>query len=187
MLYRPVSLKDAAALAAIHGYYVERTAITFVCATPTEESFREKIADIGSMYPFIVCEEAGKVLGFAYASALRPHDAYRWDVELSIYVEQGSHSHGVGTGLMERLLRLLRRQGFLNAYSCITLPNPKSLALHKHFDFAEVGMFPRSGYKLGAWHDVIWLCLTLGSLEGEPKEPVPFAQLTDVEKARLLE
>lgn len=187
MLYRPVSLEDAAALAAIHGYYVERTAITFVCAQPTEASFREKITEVSAAYPFIVCEDAGKVLGFAYASALRPHDAYRWDVELSIYVEPESHSRGVGTGMMERLLRLLRRQGFLNAYSCITLPNPKSLALHKHFGFAEVGMFPRSGYKLGAWHDVIWLCLALGSMEGEPKEPVPFARLTDAEIARLME
>lgn len=186
MLYRAAMPADVARLAAIYGYYVENTAITFVCVPPTESDFQQKITDIGSRYPFLVCEDAGQVQGFAYASALRPHDAFRWDVEISIYVAEGCHSRGAGTGLMERLLRLLRRQGFLNAYSCITLPNDKSLALHRHFGFAEVGLFPHSGYKLGTWHDVIWLCLTLGEIGHAPQEPIPFCQLSQEETAVLL-
>lgn len=187
MLCRPAQPADAPRMAEIHAHYVRNTAITFVCTPPTAASFAAKLADLSPRYPFLVAEEDGEVIGFAYASPLRPHDAYRWDVELSLYLAPDRLGRGAGTALMERLLRLLRRQGFLNAYSCITVPNDRSMALHRRFGFAQVGLFPHAGYKLNAWHGVCWLCKALGGFDGVPPEPTPFSALTESEVSVLLQ
>lgn len=176
MLFRRVRLSDAAELAEIHRPYVEKTSITFMCKTPTRESFEEKIKAIEPLYPFIVCEEDGKPVAFAYASQLRPHDAYQWDVELSVYVDDKHHRQGIGSALYVRLLRLLKIQGFLNAYAVITVPNEASMGLHQRFGFRQVGMFPSTGFKLGAWRDVVWLCLPLGEFPAYPVPPTPFSK-----------
>ena len=73
--------------------------------------------------------------------------------------------------LMEELLAAVEKQGYLNAYSCITMPNDRSVGLHKKFGFEELGRFPNSGYKLGQWHDVIWMGKNLYTPEGDPEEP----------------
>ena len=186
MCCRPACARDAARLADIYAPYVADTAITFATAMPTEAEFAEKIARVGTTFPFLVCEEEGRVLGYAYAATYRVREAYRWDVEISIYVDMSCRSRGVGRVLMERLLRCLRAQGYQNAYSCITLPNPRSIGLHKHFGFEELGVFPRTGYKLDAWRDVIWLQLALGSHDAAPAEPTPFSALPHEEVDRIL-
>ena len=71
---------------------------------------------------------------------------------------------------MEACLQLLTAQGYLNACSCITLPNAASEALHRRFGFVRWGVFPRTGYKLGAWHDVLWMGKALGDFAGAPGE-----------------
>ena len=115
MRCRPACARDAARLADIYAPYVADTAITFATAMPTEGEFAEKIARIGATFPFLVCEEEGRVLGYAYAATYRVREAYRWDVELSIYVDTSCRGRGVGKALMERLLRCLRAQGYQNA------------------------------------------------------------------------
>ena len=75
---------------------------------------------------------------------------------------------------MAALLESVEKQGYLNAYSCITMPNDRSVGLHKKFGFEELGRFPRSGYKHGKWHDVIWMGRPLAELndaDGDPAEP----------------
>ncbi len=177
MLIRPATTADGAALCAIYRPYVMETAITFICKEPTAESFSEKIASLMPQYPFIVCEENGRPLGYAYASALRPHDAYQWDAELSVYVDREHHGHGIGRRLYAALLELLQIQGYQTVYGVLSLPNEKSLALHAAFGFETLGVFPKSGYKLDKWHDIIWLQKTLGDFPNDPKPPKPFSQL----------
>ncbi len=184
MLIRPARTEDAPAIAAIYGHYVRHTAITFNTAQPSAAHYREQLCQ--GVYPFLVCEKAGEILGFAYAGAFRPHDAYRWDAELTIYLRPGQEGRRLGERLLRPLLTLLRRQGFLTAYSCVTLPNPRSVGLHKRLGFTELGVFPHTGYKLGQWRDVVWLSLSLRTFDGTPAEPVAFADLPPVEVAALL-
>ena len=184
MPVRPARVEDAPAIAAIYSHYALNTVITFATRAPTPEHYARQIA--AGAYPFLVLEEAGQVVGFAYAGAFRPHDAYRWDVELTIYLRPGQEGRHAGRALMAPLLALLRRQGFLLAYSCVTLPNPRSIGLHRHFGFGELGVFPRTGYKLDAWRDVIWLQLALGSHDAAPAEPTPFSALPREEVDRIL-
>ena len=186
MRCRPACARDAARLADIYAPYVADTAITFATAMPTEGKFAEKIGCIGAAFPFLVCEEEGRVLGYAYAATYRVREAYRWDVELSIYVDKSCRGRGVGKALMERLLRCLRAQGYQNAYSCITLPNERSIGLHTRFGFTQIGLFQQAGYKLGKWHDVVWLRLPLGDFPESPAEPTPFSALAPEKLAALM-
>lgn len=169
MLIRPARSADAADVAAIYAHYVANTAITFATQAPTEADFTARIRQ--KRYPFLVCEEEARVTGFIYAAPFRQKEAYRWDVELTIYLAPGSEGRGTGSALMERCLAELTRRGFLNAYSCITLPGERSVGLHRRFGFVQLGLFPKTGYKAGAWHDVVWMGKTLGDFSGAPAEP----------------
>lgn len=168
-MIRFATFADASTVAAIYAHYVHRTSITFVAEAPTAADFVSRISD--PRYPFLVAEHNGRVVGFAYASMFRTKAAYRWDVEFSIYLAPGIEGQGIGSRLMEELLAAVEKQGYLNAYSCITMPNDRSVNLHKKFGFEELGRFPRSGYKMGQWHDVIWMGLRLAEAEGDPEEP----------------
>ena len=175
MLIRPAWASDAPAIANIYGWYAANTAITFAEEGPTAADFALRIAD--TRYPFFVAEEDGAVCGFIYAAAFRQKDAYRWDVELTIYLAPGLEGHGTGSLLMDACLQALTRQGYLNAYSCITLPNDRSVGLHRRHGFAELGVFPKTGFKLGRWHDVVWLGRQLAPQDGVPDEP---RRITDI-------
>lgn len=185
MMIRPARPEDAPAIADIYGYYVRETAITFATVQPSPQQFADQISE--GRYPFLAAEEENAVIGFAYAHAYHPKEAYRWDVELTIYLRHGLEGRGAGSRLMHALLNILRRQGYLLAYSCITLPNPASLALHRRFGFTELGIFPRNGYKLGRWCDVIWLQRPLGEALPSPQEPQAFSTLSPAEVQQLID
>lgn len=169
MLLRYAAPGDAAQIAAIYRRYALTTAITFATEGPTEAEFAARIADL--RYPFLVAEEDGNVAGFVYAGAFREKEAYRWDVEMTIYLAPEHTRQGLGRRLMEKCLGLLQAQGYLTAYSCITLPGEASVGLHRKCGFEALGVFPRTGYKLGRWHDVVWMSRTLGAFDGAPREP----------------
>ena len=172
MTIRPATSADAPAIAAIYDHYARETCVTFNTQGPSAEHYAEQITE--GRYPFLAAEKAGEVVGFAYAAAFRPHDAYRWDVELTIYLRPGMEGQGIGSQLMAALLHDLTRLGYLTAYSCVTVPNERSVALHKRFGFTELGVFPNTGYKHGQWHGVLWLSKTLGELANPPAEPRAF-------------
>ncbi len=179
MIIRRARAADAPAIHDIYAHYVLNTAITFATHAPSAQEYAAHMADL--RYPFLAAEEDG-IAGFAYAASFREKEAYRWDVELTIYLAPGQEKRGTGSLLMAELLRLLSQQGYLNAYSCITLPNEGSIRLHRRFGFDELGVFPRSGFKLNRWHDVIWLGKALGECSQAPQEPRPLPPLTETEE-----
>ena len=128
-LFRLATEADAQALLAIYAPYTRGTA-SFEDGPPALEEFAARIRDISAVYPYIVCEVDGEIAGYAYAHLYKERAAYRWNVEVTIYLSPAFHRRGIGRALMERLLEMLRRQGVRMAYSCITLPNPASTGLH---------------------------------------------------------
>ena len=168
-MIRYANFADARVIAAIYAHYVHKTSITFVAEAPTTADFVSRISD--PRYPFFVAENNDRVVGFAYASMFRTKAAYRWDVEVSIYLAPGIEGEGIGSELMEELLAAVEKQGYINVYSCITMPNDRSVNLHKKFGFEEIGRFRRAGFKMGQWHDVIWMGKNLYIPEGDPEEP----------------
>ena len=148
---------DAATLLAIYAPYVENTAITFEYEVPTIEDFTNRIEKTLGKYPYLVAEEDGVVVGYAYASTYYARAAYDWAVELSIYVSLDSRGQGVGTKLYDALEYLLDQMGYVHFLACISLPNEASLTLHRKRGYQQVAHFPKIGYKFNRWHDIVWL------------------------------
>lgn len=175
---RSAAPDDAAALRAIYAQYID-TPVTFEYALPTADEFRRRIGTTLAEYPYLVWEQDGRPLGYAYAHRFREREAYRWGAELSVYVDAGAHGRGVGRALYEELMRLLKLQGIRTVYGCITLPNDKSVGLHESLGFAAAGVFHAAGFKNGAWHDVIWYEKALMPFDERPAPPVPYPDVTE--------
>lgn len=165
---RPAAAADFAAIAAITNHYIRTTAIHFghaeVTAADLAAGWREHL----DLYPWLVAEQDGALLGYAKAGAFRTRAAYRWTTELGLYVAPDRHRHGVGRSLYRRLLALLAAQGFRSAIGGITLPNPPSVALHEALGFRPTGVVRAAGWKLGRWHDVGFWQLELQAGDAAP-------------------
>jgi L-amino acid N-acyltransferase YncA len=185
---RLATAADAAAIAAIYAHYVSRTVITFEIDPPPDAAeFTQRLGKIGARYPWLVIEGDGRVLGYAYAGEHRVRAAYRWNVEVGIYLDTTTHRRGLGRRLYAALFELLRRQGYVNAYGVIALPNAASVGLHEALGFVHEALFPQSGFKAGAWHDVGWWSLRLQPPPLPPGEPVPLPAMDPAEIAAVLE
>lgn len=179
-MIRLADISDSPRIAEIYRFYVENTAITFDEKTPTPRSIAEKIEALRSMYPFIVLEEEGLIHGFAYLSPYRPHSAYRWSVENSVYLHPDSRGRGRGTRLLSVLIQLARLQGFATMYAVIAPPNPESIRLHEKLGFRHLACFTKTAFKAGSWRSIEWMELRLLPpevfIDGTiPSEPLPFA------------
>jgi L-amino acid N-acyltransferase YncA len=173
---RLASASDAAAAAAIYAPYVTGAVISFEAVPPSLEEMASRIASTLSYAPYLVYEKDGEVLGFAYAARHRERAAYRWSVDVSVYVHERAHRQGVGRALYTSLFALLRLQGFYAAHAGITLPNPRSVGLHEAVGFVPVGVYRSVGFKMGGWHDVGWWQLPLLDRTGQPAAPLSLAE-----------
>jgi phosphinothricin acetyltransferase len=177
---------DAAGVQAIYAPEVVETVISFELEPPSVAEMGRRIRETLPTYPWLVFEEEGRVLGYAYASAHASRAAYRWSVDLAVYIGRGARRRGVGRALYASLIRVLARQGYYNAYGGITLPNPGSVALHEAMGFEPVGVYRAVGWKFGAWRDVGWWALALATRPPVPAEPRPLAAVPFEELASLL-
>jgi phosphinothricin acetyltransferase len=171
---------DAAAIRAIYAPNVESSAISFELQPPTVEEMAARMAKISSQYPWLVCEIDGVVAGYVYACQHRERAAYRWAVDVTVYVDAAHHRRGVGRALYTTLVELLRQQGYFKAYAGITLPNPGSVGVHEAAGFGPVAVYPNVGYKMGQWRDVGWWQLQLRPETADPSEPVPIGTVRDL-------
>ena len=156
-LIRKVTENDSKEILDIYSYYIENTIATFETETPSLESFARRIKSMSEVYPYFVCTSDDSVIGYAYASRHHERAAYRYDVDVSIYIKNDMCEKGIGTELYSRLFEELSLQNYYNAYALIALPNEKSFALHRKFGFKEIGIHRNTGYKFGKWLDVLWL------------------------------
>jgi phosphinothricin acetyltransferase len=164
--------RDAAAIAAIYAPEVHSGVVSFEAEPPSAEEMRRRIEEGAREYPWLVAERDGAVAGYAYGSRHRGRAAYRWTVEVTVYVDAARRRSGVGRELYEALLPLLARQRLHLAVAGITLPNAGSVALHEAVGFKPVGVYPEIGHKFGAWHDVGWWQALLRAARAEPEEPL---------------
>lgn len=169
--------EDAQDILNIYRNYIVDSAVSFETAAPTPEEMAGRIRKSLAKYCWLVWEEEGRAAGYAYASQHRERAAYRWVVDVSIYIGQTWQNRGVGKALYTALFSILRLQGYSNAYSCICLPNQGSVAIHESLGFRKIGHFSQVGYKLGQWWDVGWWELILLDKKTLPSEPVPLNKL----------
>jgi L-amino acid N-acyltransferase YncA len=165
---------DGGAIAAIYRPYVEDTSISFEDIPPTGMEMANRIVTTLTTCPFLVIEEDGRVLGYAYAGPHRARPAYRWSVDVTVYAAPQVHRRGLGRALYSELLDRLTRQGFHAAFAGIALPNDKSVGLHEALGFKHLGTYQEVGFKFGRWHDVGWWRRSLndGLPDGDPLGPL---------------
>lgn len=157
MSIRTATVKDVPAMLAIYDWYVRETAVSFEYVTPTQVEFTKRLQEHIAFYPWLVWEEDGKVLGYAYAGRPFERAAYSWNAEISIYLDKSVHGKGVGRALYAEIEDILRRQGIYRVYAVVTSANQKSVEFHKALGYREFAVFRNTGFKHGNWYDVIWL------------------------------
>ena len=164
MNIRSAEPADAGRLLGIYAYYVENTAVTFEYDIPTEKEFGERIRSTLEKYPFLVLEDGGETVGYAYAGVFKDRAAYSRSCEISIYLDHDKRRRGFGSALYRALEEKLAERGIINVYACIASPlkedeylSRDSERFHGALGFVKVGEFHKCGYKFGRWYDMIWM------------------------------
>jgi L-amino acid N-acyltransferase YncA len=169
---------DADAVHAIYTPAIIHTAITFETELPGAETMRHRIVNRLQHYPWLVWEEKGDVLAYAYATRFRERAAYDWIAETSVYVRADARRRGIARHLYGVLLDVMRFQGINQVVGVITLPGEVSVSLHEAMGFTPAGVWHHAGHKLGQWWDVgVWQ----KELQTPANPPVPvraFSSLT---------
>jgi L-amino acid N-acyltransferase YncA len=168
---RAATEADAAEIADIYRPMVESTAISFETEPPDAAEMRSRITTILASHQWLVNEYAGHIQGYAYSTPFHARRAYRWSVEVSVYVREGARGAGVGRALLTALIEDCRERGFVNVFAGIALPNDSSRRLFEALGFERVALLRQVGFKLGAWRDVGWWQLRL--IEAPPHPPEP--------------
>lgn len=176
---------DVSRILAIYRPYILNTCITFETEVPSERAFLERFETITAHYPWIVWEEKGKILGYAYGDRAFARAAYDWDADLSIYLSEDARGMGLGGKLYGCLEALLARQGYHNLYALVTGENERSCRFHERHGYERIGVQRDSGWKHGRWHDVIWYAKRL--CPAEDPGPSPRAFVCGEEERKLME
>ena len=165
-MIRSARNSDAAAIAEIYNHYVLQTVVTFEEEPVSAEQMRTRITEVQATYPWLVYEQEGVVVGYAYASKMHTRCSYRFSVETTIYLSKGSVGKGIGSQLYAELIQSLRGAGFYTAIGAISLPNEASIALHEKLGFVKTGQFKEVGRKFDRWIDVGYWQLMLQTERG---------------------
>ncbi|MEN6327605.1 MAG: N-acetyltransferase family protein [Syntrophomonas sp.] len=176
---------DAEEILKIYSPYVTDTAITFEYDVPSVAEFSRRIEDTLQMYPYIVILEDKRIVGYAYASAFKEREAYKWAVETSVYIKQDYRGKGLGKKLYLTLEDILKHQNIINLNACIAYTSVDdarldntSMTFHKHLGYSKVAHFTKCGYKFGTWYDMIWM---EKMLREHPSTPDPVIPITEIE------
>ena len=184
-MIRLATVADVPQILAIYGPFVENTAISFEYEVPSQADFTKRFLKYTEQFPWLVWEEEGTVLGYAYGSAPFERAAYRWCAEASIYLAPQAQGRGIGKALYAALEHILTLQGYEKVYSLITTANKPSIRFHEAVGYRFMCEMPACGFKLGTWHGVVWMEKMLNSRE--KPENFPVSAHTVVESNRKLQ
>ena len=161
MTIRDARRSDVPAMLAIYAPFVEHTAVSFEYDVPTEAEFARRLEEHQAAFPWLVCEENGRVMGYAFAGRAFERAAYGWNAEISCYLAPELRGRGVGRRLYARIEEILTRLGYYKLFAVVTSANAPSVAFHHALGFRDAACFRNVGYKQGGWYDVLWLEKTL--------------------------
>ena len=168
---RDVTPADAAAIAAIYKPYVEESVATFEEVAPSVDEIAARIqATRDGGFPWLVAEEGGRVVAYAYAGPFHKRSAYRFTVENSVYVAPSHARRGIGTLLMREVIARCTARGYRQMIALISgYDGNPSIAMHNRLGFVDAAHLKAVGLKFGRWIDVVELQLELG--EGNTSVP----------------
>ena len=146
---------DASGIAVIYNHFVAHTVVTFEEEPVSSDEIARRMEDVRSAsLPWIVAEQSGRIAGYAYATQFRTRAAYRFSVEVTVYLDPTASGRGFGSALYDELFALLRAKGIHVVIGGIALPNDASVKLHEKFGMKKIAHFAEVGFKFGKWVDV---------------------------------
>lgn len=169
---RPSTDDDVPAITAIYGHHVLHGTGTFETDPPTEADMRARRADVlGKGLPYLVAEQQGRVLGFAYCQWFKPRPAYRYSAEDSIYLHPDASGQGIGKALLAELVKQAQAAGIRKLIAVIgDSANAGSIGVHRTLGFDQVGVIQSCGWKFDRWLDIVLMEKSLGAGDGAPPE-----------------
>jgi len=164
---RPSRDSDLPAITAIYAHHVLHGTGTFETVPPTAEEMTGRRADVlAKGLPFLVTEESGQVLGFAYCQWFKPRPAYRYSAEDSIYLHPDASGKGAGKELLAALCAQAEQAGIRKLIAVIgDSGNAASVGVHRSLGFEDVGVLKSCGWKFGKWLDVVLMDKRLGEAD----------------------
>ena len=171
-MLRIATVNDIPAMLEIYAPFVLNTTNSFEYTVPTQEAFTQRFLHYTETFPWLVWEENGKVLGYAYGSLPFSRAGYRWCCEVSIYVAPQAHGQGIGRRLYHALENLLWKLGYRVIYAVVTSENKGSLAFHEKVGYRFCAELPGCGYKFGRNLSITWLEKRSDSVEMPTDPPV---------------
>ena len=153
-MIRNATNADSLVIAEIYNHYILNTVVTFEEDAITAAEMQQRITDIKSKYPWLVYEENGVVIGYAYAGPWKARSAYRYAVESTVYLHPAHTGKGIGKQLYAKLIEGLKEIDKHSVIGGIALPNDASIKLHEQLGFKKIGQFIEVGLKFGKWVDV---------------------------------
>lgn len=180
MSIRMATVQDVPRILEIYRPYVENTAISFEYTVPTPEEFTKRFLNITAHFPWLVWEEDGIILGYAYGSLPFSRAAYQWSASASIYLCQQACGRGIGKQLYAALEELLQKQGYRKVYAVITTANESSVAFHKAVGYRHTATMENCGYKKGQWYGTVWMEKELNTWDAPPQAPISIHQVVKI-------
>jgi phosphinothricin acetyltransferase len=156
MKIRSCSSSDIPAICAIYNHYIAHTIITFEEIPLAVTQMQERVNAYTQSYPWLVCEDAGEIVGYAYASKWKERSAYKHTAEVTVYLKHGATQKGYGSALYAQLIEQLKAQGCHVLLGCLSIPNEPSAKLHERFGFKQIAHFSEVGRKFERWIDVVY-------------------------------
>ena len=176
-MIRPASEQDIPEILEIYAPYVETSTATFEYDVPCLRSFTQRFYEITVQFPWLVWEEDGQILGYAYASPPYSRAAYRWCAEPSIYLRPEATGRGIGQKLYAVLEWILDKQGYQVLYALVTTENSGSIRFHEKTGYFTRADFPDCGYKFGRWLGVTWMEKRLNFVHSPSGFPKPWRSI----------
>jgi L-amino acid N-acyltransferase YncA len=172
---RPSTDADIPAITAIYAHHVTHGTGTFETDAPTEADMTQRRADVLARgLPYLVAENGGQVLGFAYCQWFKPRPAYRFSAEDSIYLNADAAGQRIGNKLLTELARQAETAGVRKLIAVIgDSGNVRSIGVHRSVGFRHVGTIESCGWKFNRWLDIVLMEKSLGEGDRSPPESLP--------------
>lgn len=151
LVLRPLVRADWPAVEEIYEEGITTGHATFELAPPGWEEWDAEHAACCRL----VAEDDGAILGWAALSPISDRCVYGGVAEVSVYVAGEAQGRGIGTRLLESLVKASEDAGYWTLQAGIFPENMGSVRIHERCGFRILGVRERLGKLNGVWRDVL--------------------------------